>query len=104
MLDVPSMEGLELGSEARMPFDACRPVTMRLAAGDTKMRLLNEPSIARVCMRLRIASWPNRSIVPLLSRLAVLARRDAECLALLGASAPCSLRRGTTMQPKSQWL
>src|SRR5438105_4252548 len=83
MLHVPSMEGLELGSEARMPFGACRPVTMHLAAGDTKTRLLNEPSIARLCMRLLIASWPNRSIVPLVSRRAVLAGRGADCLALL---------------------
>ena len=54
------MEGLELGSEAYMPFDACRPVTTCLAAGDTETRLLYGPSIARLCMQLPTVNWLNR--------------------------------------------
>src|SRR5438105_11839601 len=101
MLHVPSMEGLELGSDARMPLDVCRPVTMCLAADDTKPRLLNETPIARLCMRLLIAVARIEALclclclclcLRLRLRLrirAVLAEEAWTALPFFGASAPC---------------
>ena len=70
MLHVPSMEGLELGSEAYMqPLDACRPVTTCLAAGDMETRLLNEPLIARLCVQLLMCELAeSEALCRLLSR------------------------------------
>src|SRR5438105_4903522 len=60
-------------------------VTMCLAAGDTKTRLLDEPSIARLCMRAVADGELAESMHCALPFAfgALLAGRDADCLALL---------------------
>jgi hypothetical protein len=101
-LHVPSMEGLGLGSEARMqPLDACRSVTTFLADGDIETGFLNRLSIARLCMRLLTSSWLIEALCLCFVFGPYLPEETSIALLFFGASAPCCLRRNTTMQPKS---
>src|SRR5438105_2573702 len=82
-------------------------VTMCLAAGDTKTRLLDEPSIARLCMRAVADGELAESMHCALPFAfgALLAGRVADCLALLRRlSAVLFASRSATMQPKSLGL
>ena len=65
MLDVPSIEGLELGSEARMqPLDACPSVMGRSTQQSQKTRLANGSWTFMACAGF-IDGSADRGIVPL---------------------------------------